>query len=120
MQDAFQASITNLDVDAYLGFLAPPVEFRFARDGVLVRGIHDEVRHQFGLVDSLSCEWPDRTVTVLSRQVAAVTTTYRCEGRNKDGATWAGGGAWTNVIQRRLDQWVIVEAHESHLPPETR
>lgn len=116
VQDSFQAAIERRDAQAYLGFLAPPVEFRFARDGELARSLHQDAPAAFAAVDSLACTWPDRTVTVLSRDAATMTVTYRCAGRSTDGSTWSGGGAWTNVYHRRADRWVIVEAHESHLP----
>lgn len=114
VQDTLQAVIERLDATAYLGLLAPPVEFRFARDGQLVPGLHDEVPRAFARVGSMTCTWPDRTITVLSRDAATITVTYRCTGQNKDGVAWTGAGAWTSVVQRRGDRWIIVEAHESH------
>jgi ketosteroid isomerase-like protein len=117
VSDSFQAAIERADAAAYTAMLAPPVELRFARDGAIVSGLHDEARRQFATVASMQCEWPARTFTVLSRDVGVVTSTYRCTGSSRDGTTWAGSGAWTNVFQRRVDRWVIVEAHESHGAP---
>ncbi|MCZ6758910.1 MAG: nuclear transport factor 2 family protein [Gemmatimonadetes bacterium] len=115
--DAFQESIVNLDADAYLSIFAPESELRFTRDGQVVVGLHDEVRLQFGYVESMECDWPSRWVTVLSREAATVTFTYDCTGQNHDGQEWEGGGAWTNVFQSRGDRWIVVEVHESHSFP---
>lgn len=115
--DAFQESIVNLDADAYLSIFVPEPELHFTRDGQVVEGLHDEVRLQFGYVESMECDWPSRWVTVLSREAATVTFTYHCTGRNHDGQEWEGGGAWTNVFQSRGDRWIVVEVHESHSFP---
>lgn len=117
VSDSFQAAIEGLDADAYLSVLASPDELRFTRDGQVVTTLHDEARTQFGAVESMNCDWPDRHIMVLAAGAGTVTTTYRCAGRNRDGVEWEGAGAWTNIFQKRGEDWIVIEAHESHLPP---
>jgi hypothetical protein len=64
-------------------------------------------------------EWGRMQVDVLSRDAAAVTTTYRVPHLTPRGDPHVIAGAWTAVFQRRDGRWVIVQEHLSDLPAES-
>ena len=55
-------------------------------------------------------------IEVLSRDAAAMTSTYRIPHTTPQGETHLLGGAWTAVFARRGGRWVIVQEHLSDAP----
>jgi ketosteroid isomerase-like protein len=64
-------------------------------------------------------EWGTMHVDVLSRDAAAVTTTYRVPHLTPRGEPHVIAGAWTAVFQRRGGRWVIVQEHLSDVPAQS-
>jgi ketosteroid isomerase-like protein len=61
-------------------------------------------------------EWTSMNIDVLSRDAAAMTSTYRIPHTTPQGETHLLGGAWTAVFARRGGRWVIVQEHLSDAP----
>jgi ketosteroid isomerase-like protein len=61
-------------------------------------------------------EWTSMTVDVLSRDAAAMTSTYQVPHATPRGMPHTIGGAWTAVFARRGGRWVIVQEHLSDAP----
>lgn len=60
--------------------------------------------------------WGAMHVDVLSRDAAALTTTYSVAHLTPRGEPHVIAGAWTAVFQRRGGKWVIVQEHLSDVP----
>lgn len=61
-------------------------------------------------------EWTSMNFDVLSRDAAAMTSTYRIPHMTPQGTPHLLGGAWTAVFARRGGRWVIVQEHLSDAP----
>jgi hypothetical protein len=61
-------------------------------------------------------EWTSMNIDVLSRDAAAMTSTYRIPHMTPQGTPHLLGGAWTAVFARRGGRWVIVQEHLSDAP----
>ena len=61
-------------------------------------------------------EWTSMSIDVLSRDAAAMTSTYRIPHMTPQGTPHLLGGAWTAVFARRGGRWVIVQEHLSDAP----
>jgi hypothetical protein len=61
-------------------------------------------------------EWTSMNIDVLSRDAAAMTSTYRIPHMTPQGTPHLIGGAWTAVFARRGGRWVIVQEHLSDAP----
>jgi len=61
-------------------------------------------------------EWTSMNIDVLSRDAAAMTSTYTIPHMTPQGTPHLLGGAWTAVFARRGGRWVIVQEHLSDAP----
>jgi hypothetical protein len=61
-------------------------------------------------------EWTSMSIDVLSRDAAAMTSTYRIPHMTPQGTPHLLGGAWTAVFARRGGRWMIVQEHLSDAP----
>jgi hypothetical protein len=61
-------------------------------------------------------EWTSMNIDVLSRDAAAMTSTYRIPHMTPQGTPHLLGGAWTAVFERRGGRWVVVQEHLSDAP----
>jgi hypothetical protein len=61
-------------------------------------------------------EWTSMNIDVLSRDAAAMTSTYRIPHMTPQGTPHLLGGAWTAVFARRGGRWVIIQEHLSDAP----
>lgn len=113
--DALQSAVDARDAEAFLSHFAKEPELRIFRDGgAYDRDFGEFVRLELARRQEMRCEWSERRVGVLDESAATLALIYRCRGPRKDGTRADDNGAWTFVLRRRDDRWLIVQAHESH------
>lgn len=87
-----------------------------SRDTIL-RGIADFWQYVGSNMKNPVWMWDSFDVDVLSPEAAVMTTTYHVPHTTPAGRPHVIGGAWTAVLRKEGDRWVIVHEHLSDLPP---
>ncbi len=119
MADTFFEDFRRLDTDGAM------VPFRsitaWGENGVLGANRDSIITAWSGFFASLQevtrGGWNEVHVNVLGPAAAVFTASFDWAGVDTTGAEVGGSGVWTTVWERTAEGWVVVQGHESYLPP---
>lgn len=118
--DAYFAAVNGKDTKRFLDFFVPDDDLTVLEDKDLRwcrRDFAAFVDGFFKDVSEIHATWERRTVHPLAPGVAAVTGTFRVEGKDAKGAPMAFRNAFTFVLVNRSGRWLVKHVHESSLDP---
>ena len=118
--DKFFAAFTTDNHDQITTFFAPDVQF-YGTSSTEVVISREEIRKYFlgaltGTRGATKATQFDRTALQLSDTVVAIAGKWQSERTQGSTMTTAGPSRCTVVMQKRGDQWLIVQFHNSPTP----
>jgi len=67
-------------------------------------------------VSQIEATWEQRTVNELAPNVAVVTGTFKVDAKDTKGAPMVFRNAFTFVLVKQGERWLVKHVHESSLP----
>jgi ketosteroid isomerase-like protein len=117
---SFENAERSRDLEALIAHFAQVPEFRVYSDGVRVGydSLVAQIHRTFPSVARVEGGFEDIEVSVLGRDAAVASATFRSALTDTSGATFRQRGAATWVWMRQPGGWRIVYGHVDHYPDE--
>jgi uncharacterized protein (TIGR02246 family) len=120
MLDDYFAAVNARDPAKFLGFFAPNEDLTVFEDKELRPSRREFAAFVDGFfkdVSQIQASWEQRTVHELAPNAAVVTGTFKVEAKDAKGAPIAFRNAFTFVLVKPADRWLVKHVHESSLLP---
>ena len=122
MLDEYFAAVNARDPAKFLGFFVGTEDLTVFEDNDLRLSRKDFVAFVDGFfkdVSQIQATWERRTVNELAPNVAIVTGTFKVDAKDTKGAPMAFRNAFTYVLVKQGERWLMKHVHESSLPKES-
>jgi len=122
MLDDYFAAVNARDPAKFLDFFVGTEDLTVFEDNDLRSSRKDFVAFVDGFFKDLSqiqATWERRTVNELAPNVVVVTGTFKVDAKDTKGASMAFRNAFTYVLVKQGERWLMKHVHESSLPKES-